>query len=287
MFIIIIIAIFSSPSQPSTQSDIPKQIWTYWNSDDIPIFVKDCIRTWQYHNPSWNITILTNSTLNIYLSTDILHYKHADSPARISDFIRLQILERYGGIWMDSTMLCSAPLDFILEQQLTTKASFVGYYIAGYTTDPTYPIIESWFLAAPPKSPFIRDWNKEFLRINTFDSVNAYITNLRYQNINLQKIDAPEYLAIHCACQKVLQTHPPNYYNTHVTSAEQGPYKYKKENDWNSQRGLERLCQSPDLYMTPLVKFTGWERKLLMDDPILADCIIRNAKSQKTKIDLI
>ena len=279
IFIITLIAIFSPSSQAlsPTSSNIPKHIWTYWNTDDIPLFIKDCIATWKYHNPSWNVTILTNSTLKQHLTTDILNYKHADSPARISDFIRLQILEKYGGVWMDSSMICSSSLDTILNHD----ASFIGYYISGFTTDPKYPIIESWFLAAPPKSPLIRDWNKEFLRMNTFETVHAYINNLRYQNINLQKIDAPEYLAIHCACQKVIQTKDYSYY---VTSAELGPYKYKKDNDWVSQTSIERLCQYPDLYMTPLVKFTAWERNLLIDNPILADCIIRNAKSQKQKL---
>lgn len=282
IFFIIVIALFSpSTSNHRVESTIPKQIWTYWDSDNIPIFVKDCISTWYHYNPSWKITILNNSNLQSFLpSVNILKYRHADSPARISDFIRLHVLEKYGGVWMDATLLCSTPLDWVLS---FINTDFVGYYISSYTTDAKYPIIESWFLAAPQNSPFIKDWNREFLRMNTFDTVKDYINDLRQKHVNLQNIDLPEYLAIHCACQRILQN-PSSTYQYHVTSAEQGPYKYKYSTGpgtWDTDKGLERLCQHPENYMMPIVKFTGWERKRLIEHPLLADCIIRNAKIAK------
>ena len=142
-------------SAPSTiQSRIPKIVWTYWNSAKIPQFIHKCFNNWKIHNSDWDIRILTPMNITKYLNTDVTRFKHADSSARIADFVRLEILEKYGGIWMDASMLCSENLSWVLKKQQEKDAEFVGFFLAGYTTNSQYPVIENWFLAAVPNSVF-------------------------------------------------------------------------------------------------------------------------------------
>lgn len=40
-------------------NNIPKIIWTFWDTAHIPEIIQKCIRGWQKHNPNYKIIILT------------------------------------------------------------------------------------------------------------------------------------------------------------------------------------------------------------------------------------
>jgi len=220
------------------------------------------MRSWAKHNPDYKIIIIDKSTIQKYCDADVLSFKHADSPARISDFIRLIVLKKNGGVWIDASILCTEPLKDILP---TGSFDFFGYNIPNFTTLPQFPVIESWFLVAPANSPFMSDWCDEFLSINSYPSINDYLTHVKDQGIDLQNIAIPEYLTIHIAVQKILQT---KTYNIITLDANLGPYKYLANNDWDSEKALTSLC-GDSAFVTPLIKFRGDERKMITEKPEL------------------
>jgi len=88
---------------------------------------------------------------------NLYEYK-IDSITRKSDFIRLELLSKYGGIWMDASIICKYSLNWIHAYQKNTDAEMVGYYINGFTTIEKYPVVENWFISCIPKSRFIELW---------------------------------------------------------------------------------------------------------------------------------
>ena len=43
---------------------IPKIIWTYWDTPQIPQYIQDCINTWRIHcKNDWDINILNRETI--------------------------------------------------------------------------------------------------------------------------------------------------------------------------------------------------------------------------------
>ena len=44
---------------PSNTNNIPKIIWSFWDSKDIPDFVQKCIDGWKKHNPDFEINDIT------------------------------------------------------------------------------------------------------------------------------------------------------------------------------------------------------------------------------------
>jgi hypothetical protein len=88
---------------------------------------------------------------------------------------------------------------------------------------------------------------------------------------DLQNISNPKYLYIHVAAQSVMQT-------SNVTKsmkfmkAEDGPYKYITNNDWDSVKALEDLCKGH--HRTDIIKFRGKERGILIKRKDLQDCIL-------------
>jgi hypothetical protein len=246
---------------------IPAVIWTYWNSVDLPEVVTRCIDSWRRYNPTYEVVILNPSNLRDYVDIDIKRVSFNDSPARESDIIRLLVLEKYGGVWSDATVFLTQPYPF----SLTSQYQFIGYYLEGFTSNRKYPVLESWFFATIPRGTFITQWRREFFKLEEYESVDQAIENVKKEGIDLQKINSPNYLYIHVAAQKVMQTQ--NVTDTMLFfKAEDGPYKYIAKNDWNSETALEDLCKGN--HRTDIIKFRGTERSVLIDRSDLQDCIL-------------
>lgn len=189
-------------------SKIPKTIWTYWDNPDPPQKILKCIETWRVHNPDFTIVILNNDNLSQFITTNPNTYKNADTPQRVSDFVRLHVLYDHGGIWIDSSSIVTRPLTQH-QPNVLPAPDFVGYFSDDLTQDYRYPVVESWFFACPPKSRFVKAWLDEFLEINTFTSPFHYVVN-RFRLLKTKPnipIFLRSYLAIHVAAQVVLQHH--------------------------------------------------------------------------------
>lgn len=251
--IIVIINIIVLYKVYRSQYRIPKIIWTYWDGD-IPLIVQKCINTWKKHNPDHKIIILNNDTIPSFIK----EIKHAQNdPTRRSDYVRLYVLNQYGGIWMDSTIICNAPLPIDYNNE------FEGYYINAYTIPELKecsPVIESWFIACRRNNEFIKAWYEEFMRTSKYDTIDGYLESINNEGIQ-HNINIPEYLTIHISAQAVLQRETCNKYKLNLKKAEDTAFKYLVDNNWDSEKALDAL--SEDKYIDqPIIKLRGDERKL-------------------------
>ena len=97
---------------------IPKTIWTYWDSEELPDFVSKCIDKWKRLHPDWSVTVLNPKNLQDYLpETDIFKLKFADTKPRQSDFVRLHVLPKFGGVWADASVIPTRSWDWVIEEQ--------------------------------------------------------------------------------------------------------------------------------------------------------------------------
>lgn len=240
---------------------IPKVIWTTWDSDDIPLLVTKCIDSWRFHNPDHKINIVTPSNMNRFLPgfNPKREFRHLDSPARESDLIRLNLLSKYGGIWMDSSIICNKPLKWMHD--LIGDREFFGYYIESFTTNKRYPVIESWCFACKVNCKFMSDWKNAFMQINDFESVEEYVKHAKGLGVDIQNISTPEYLAVHVAAQYVLQIMKYPISRMILLKAEDGPWAYLVRNDWDSHKAVLEIKNGTA--KEDLVKMRGIERKFI------------------------
>jgi hypothetical protein len=250
---------------------IPRQIWTFWHSEEArPKIVWMCMRSWKRWNPLYTIEVLTPNTLSAYVPASLLvHACFRDSWARLADLVRLWVLSVHGGVWMDASILLGAPLESpgFLPETLDSSVDFVGFYLGSFTSETRAwfcPVIENWCFACKPQSPFAVRWREEFSSLVAFASVNDYVVTRRDRDmVDLQNIDAPEYLAMHVAAQKVLQWEPHLLTCLRLYKAEEGPFRYLVDAKWDALTGFHRLCQNPDVYLQPMAKLRGCERAVL------------------------
>lgn len=245
-----------------TPLPIPKQIWTYWDdASRLPRTVQMCMDGWRKHNSDYRITLLTRDNYADYTEIPRALVDHAnfhDNPTRFSDLVRIWTLAQHGGIWIDSSVLVKQPLDQWLAPPGGVPApEFIGYYIDGMTS--VAPVIENWFYAAPPASPFVCAWRDEFARIADFPTVSDYVDHCRAE-VDISKIIAPDYLAQHVAAQMVLQRRGGD--RLFLRRAEDGPFRYLVASNWDSKAALHAACSNLAL-QSPIMKMRGVERGVL------------------------
>eukprot|EP00959_Pyramimonas_sp_CCMP1952_P196646 4111784-Pyramimonas_sp.AAC.1 len=79
----------------------------------MPDFFKLCVDTWQRHNPHWDVRVLELNTVHEYLSEAELpnRFSEMTSHQAASDAVRLGVLCRYGGVYMDVSIIMMSSLD--------------------------------------------------------------------------------------------------------------------------------------------------------------------------------
>ena len=130
-------------------SNVPKIIHCYWDKgyDQAPQLAKDCIRSWQYYNPDWELRIYDKSLASLYLnrkkfSANLLECHYAD-------FLRIKLLNLFGGVWVDVTCLCLRSLDEWLPM-IMMQGTFFAFRRPSYDN-----MISNWFLASAPQGLII------------------------------------------------------------------------------------------------------------------------------------
>jgi hypothetical protein len=263
-------------SQEEGFAAIPSTIWTFWDGDSSPL-VKACIASWKRHNPNYEIILLNKGNLSTYLpEVDFSSMRHVhDSVQRFSDFVRVHVLAQHGGIWIDGSTICQAPLDWMIQQN---DAEFIGYFTDAMTLPKwreASPVLENWAFACIPGSPFMLDWRDEMMKMTTYDDVADYSRSVvKNEGVDPQKIPgAPDdisYFAMHLAAQRLLQTQRDKKYRLHLLCAEETALVYLCEpgshdivlTEESKTRYAHRLMnrEFPD---QPLLKMPGYMRNLV------------------------
>ena len=136
-----------------SQLPLPQRvIWSYWKDGQPPPAVLECIRTWE--TPSWTVRILDQVTVSQWLDEGIDFPRETwrRRPAHQSDMFGLALLARHGGVWLDASVLLSAPLDWMLER--LRWRDFVGYQNWG-------GVPETLAFASRAGGAVVTEWRRE------------------------------------------------------------------------------------------------------------------------------
>ncbi len=243
---------------------VPPILWAYWGGGPMPVLIERCIAQWRLMHPGFAVHVLDADSVRKHLP-DLPPALANCAIAKQTDWMRLELLRRYGGIWMDASTILTRPLDWVIAEQARTGADYVGYYLERFTTAQERPVVESWFMAAPPASPFIEDVQREFTDEVITRSGQGYIEHLQslgvYEQVR-QRIDGPDYLSIHLAMQHVLLRG--GRYRLLLGKAEDGPLYLHRLGGWSRTALKLRLLFSRVRGEAPaLLKLRGPDRRRL------------------------
>ena len=140
---------------PPEEAEFPKIVWWCWfqGYDQAPELVKSCHESIKRNMPGYEIKIITFENLSEYITLpDYISGKFKQGKigfAHFSDIIRLELLVRYGGVWIDSTVLCT---DSDTCPVMETVPLFVYQSLNSMVND---AYTSNWLISARPRSPIL------------------------------------------------------------------------------------------------------------------------------------
>jgi hypothetical protein len=158
-------------------------------------------------------TRMTKSDLIQYKTTEFTQwlptseelYKKAAVP--LSDFVRLALLTKYGGIWVDATISINTDLDYFFNSLKAKNKDLFLYYNPWYRQDRSlFPVeeirsiaaAETWWMVTPtPGHPMVRNWLENasdyWMQKTKGQDISQhplFLKNSSNPNIDVQKIPA-------------------------------------------------------------------------------------------------
>jgi hypothetical protein len=147
---------FRSAIDPSERCErLHKVIWSCWfqGREFAPEIVERCLSSWEDRNPEWDFRCLDAASICRYV--DLREYVDLDrqqiTAASLSDILRLLLLHEYGGVWVDATTFCNAPLDTWISQAAQT-----GFFAFSRPAEDRE--LATWFLAAHSGNHLLNKW---------------------------------------------------------------------------------------------------------------------------------
>lgn len=134
------------PETPGlTDEQLP--VWTYWDGpeSEAPPLVRACLAQLRRVYPDARILDAAAARELVPLPR-LVEQRLANRPAHRSDLIRVSLLERHGGIWVDATAYVPGPLIEPVTEKLRAGALYLRW--GGQQ-------ISNWFIAARRGNPLI------------------------------------------------------------------------------------------------------------------------------------
>tara|TARA_B100002052_G_scaffold298981_1_gene334549 strand:+ start:1627 stop:2430 length:804 start_codon:yes stop_codon:yes gene_type:complete len=234
----------------------------YWDEMPFPPSVELCLNNWRHmaarSSVPFHVVVVTQETLSRYVDKSAhpcLKNENTQWRALRSDTVRLWLLHKYGGVYMDATCILTENLDWIAADG--GLQMFQAYYNTRHMTRRGVPVLESSFLAAPAEHPFVARWLSVFSEMPTCDRRGI---DHALQDTPIQPyLDRYYHFVYHCVT-KMLSRRPLHEF---------APYRIRSERSGKymsflSRQNVDDMCtKGTVIAYGPVLKLVGDERRYL------------------------
>ncbi len=260
LLLVLLIVVFNE-----TRYKVPKIAWSYWDSNTPPI-ITTIMEQRRLAMPDWKIYLLNDAIIGKFIDMESAPKGYDKlSKQHKADWIRLKLLEKYGGLWLDSSIIVNngAAINEMYNEAWKTHANLVTFTL-NRPTPAEY--IENWFIMAPKKSIVIKLWLKEYEKAITmgFSNYRAFVLS---QNIKISKDiynDKPDavYLTQHACIQVVLKRYLQLPVNILLYPAERNMFKVQIGCKWDYKCIIDTISNDPEVRKLPFIKLRGGEKTI-------------------------
>lgn len=141
---------FDEQYDPSLLHYASDKVWICWfqGMDNAPEIVQKCYKSVKKHMPDKEVIVLTDENIKDYVQfPEFIHRKYecgVITKTHMTDLLRLELLIKYGGMWLDSTVFCSG--SDIPSYFFDSELFFYQCLKPGRDGHSTY--ISSWLMSA-------------------------------------------------------------------------------------------------------------------------------------------
>jgi len=141
---------------------VPSLIWSYWADgfEAAPPLIKLCVDSWRKNSGISEIRLLDDQNLSEFLTPqDLPRYFEGLPVQQKSDAVRLALLARYGGFWLDASTLITSDIARWTNPRVQDSGFFAFRHRAGGVGGRAFAL---GFLAASPGHQFVVEWSESF-----------------------------------------------------------------------------------------------------------------------------
>jgi hypothetical protein len=246
---------------------LPKVIYGYWDNLEGNLLINAHIDTWRRNISSeWKIELISKQNILNYVDIDFYN-KYKNLPAfRFSDFLRVYLLSKNGGVWMDaSTIIINGQfLNDYYNEMYKNNYDLLVYELKGHSI-PNQPYLENWFIMCPKNSKIITDLYNQFSNAFDMGFIN-YKNKMLKPNIDLSntiKNGNGTYHMQHAIIHYLLKI---NKYNINIKDSYESMFKAQKINNWNNDKLINYILNNNDWSGYYAIKLVGFNRKAINDN---------------------
>jgi hypothetical protein len=202
---------------------IPKIIWGYWDTPSVPAEMMRFFDRRKKVLVGWEQRLLNKDNIYDYIDRATLpkNFGSLSAPHQ-ADWIRLAILEKHGGCWMDAAIFVNKAdaLEELYKESIAAKSEMTAFYSEHFAKGKgPESYIENWFIMAPMHSKLITEWKKEFehaIHIGFKDYKKEVFKHIDAEHIYPKPDDTLNaqqwrtYLTMHACILMVLRRYKPN-----------------------------------------------------------------------------
>ena len=216
---------------------VPKNIFTFWSGKRNEI-VELCIRNIKDMNPSWKVHVLNEKDIIPTKGIENLIVQHK------SDWVRVCALEKYGGVWLDATCVCTKGVEAWVDMENDT--------LQGFTAPWDDNVFENWAFATPPNNQLMKKWKNEFEKAINIGFIK-YKNQLPAWTHWTSLYNQCPYLTQHMTLHIILNNN--NIKLKQIKSCD-GPFRHLRLTDFVVSDAFD-LLNSKKYDAPPLIKFRG------------------------------
>jgi len=158
----------------SQKEKIPKIFHFVWIGPPMPDRVKVAIDSWRYFHPDYTIKIWDDAAVESidWISEKFKHnFSIAASYSEKSDYIRVQVLYNFGGIYVDTDFICLKSFDCLVDKDIEF---FAGFELCYGTKEVSF-LLNGALMGCVAKSKILENCFSTFIPIDEAPQLNPAI----------------------------------------------------------------------------------------------------------------
>jgi len=244
---------------------VPRVIYTFWDRIEENEIMQAIMENRKKQiPPGWELIVLSKSTVDRYVNADLLAQWSDVGAVRFSDFLRVYLLSKNGGVWMDAGILITNGnfLEQYRQEMMETKADVLLYEYKRYST-PGQPYLENWFFMCPKNSHFMKDLCHEFMTsfsVGFLQYKNEVLApHVSFEHTLLKGQDT--YHMQHGIISYMMKTRKDRYTGMIIKDAQESMFKAQDAVNWDHKELIRQIIGNHDWSQYYAIKLTGANRE--------------------------
>ena len=131
-------------------------VFLYWTGNEYKLIkiLRNLINLHSTNGKGYKVNLITHENINEYVD-DLPHYFYNLCPAHQADYVRVHVIYKYGGIWLDSDVIVLNSLDYLFD--LISNKN--GFFIKENN------ILCNGVFGSKANTPLMENWKKQMTMI--------------------------------------------------------------------------------------------------------------------------